>query len=161
MKSLTTVSLTITVLGCFLLLGCSSESDSPGSDNSKKVVLGKIELSNGWARPGNQGETSGAYLTISNGTASRDTLINISSEIAQKTDLHESFEDETGIIEMRPAGQQTIDSGNNLQLEPGGLHIMLINLNRDLAVGDSLSLSLEFARVGSKTIKIPVQMSTE
>ncbi len=155
MKS-TTILLTIPVLACFLLLGCSSESDS---SEKNEVILGKIELSGGWARPAKQGDTSGAYLTIANGTASRDTLIDISSNIAENAELHRSIEnDETGTIEMRPAGQQTIASGDKLRLEPGGLHIMLINLSRDLTVGDSLSISLKFTRVGTQTLKVPVQI---
>lgn len=146
----------ISLIVCFLFGGCSSESSS--KKEKEKIVLGKIELSNGWARPGSRGQTSGAYMTISNGTASVDTLISISSDVAEKAELHESFKNEDGTMSMRPAGQQIIEDGFKLQLQPGGLHIMLMNLTRDLAVGDSVSVSLQFSRSGTKSISVPVQI---
>ncbi|MDZ7658307.1 copper chaperone PCu(A)C [Fodinibius sp.] len=144
---------------CFLFLGCGSESNSSDeSGSTKEVVLGKITLDNAWARPGSQQGKSAAYLRISNGTASTDTLLSFSSEAAEKIELHESIEHDDGTISMQPAGQQVIPSGEKLRLQPGGLHLMLINLKRDIAVGDSLKLSLKFARVGTITATTPVQI---
>lgn len=150
--------LIISLFGSILLWGCSSESDSSDSANSDEVIFGKLELSGGWARPGAEGQNSGVYLTIHNGTATADTLLDLSSEVANAAEIHESIEDDDGTTLMRPAEQQVIGNGNKLELTPGSLHIMLMDLKRDLTVGDSLSVSLEFARVGSKTIKVPVQI---
>lgn len=141
----------------FLFEGCSSESSSK-SEQKKSVILGKLELVNGWARPGSKGQTSGAYLTINNGTASTDTLLSISSNVAQKTELHKSIKNEDGTISMRPAGPQIIRDGLSLQLQPGGLHIMLMKLNRNLAIGDSVSITLNFAHVGKKDVLVPVKI---
>lgn len=157
MKSLNSL-LTVFVVGCFLFLGCGSESDSPDSTNSNEVILGKMELSSGWARPGSEGQTSGLYLTITNGTASPDTLLGATSKVAGSTEIHESIENDDGTTSMRPAGKQVIQDGHKQEFAPGGLHIMLMDLTRDLTVEDSLSVSLEFARVGTKNITVPVQI---
>ena len=144
---------------CFLFLGCDSESNSSNeSDSTNEVVLGKIALDNAWARPGSQQGKSAAYLRISNGTASTDTLLSFSSNAAKSVELHESITHDDGTTGMQPAGGQVIASGEKLRLQPGGLHLMLISLNRDLAVGDSLQLSLEFARAGSVSTIVPVQI---
>jgi copper(I)-binding protein len=144
---------------CFLFLGCDSESNSSNeSDSTNEVVLGKIALDNAWARPGSQQGKSAAYLRISNGTASTDTLLSFSSNVAESVELHESITHDDGTTGMQPAGRQVIASGEKLRLQPGGLHLMLISLNRDLAVGDSLQLSLEFARAGSVSTIVPVQI---
>lgn len=149
----------ISLLGCMLFMGCSSESESQNqTDSNDVVVLGKLELSGGWARPTASGATGGAYLTIANGTASTDTLISASSYAAQKVEIHESYKTDEGTMGMRPAGMQTIAAGNTLNLKPGGLHLMMMEMKRDLAVGDSLTLSLQFARVGKKKITIPVKI---
>lgn len=148
--------LLFSVTACLLFSGCRSESNS--EDERQPVILGKLELSDGWARPASQGDTGGAYLTIANGTASDDTLLNISSETAEATELHETYENEDGTVEMRPAGKQVIKAGDELIMKPGGLHIMLMNLNRQLAAGDSLTLALQFARVGTKKITVPVKI---
>ncbi|WP_445665167.1 copper chaperone PCu(A)C [Fodinibius sp. AD559] len=145
--------------GFFLFLGCGSESNSSNESNSKQeVVLGKITLDNVWARPGSQQGKSAAYLRISNGTAAADTLLSFHSNAAESVELHESIEHDDGTTSMQPAGQQIIQDGEKLLLQPGGLHLMLINLNRDITVDDSLQISLEFARVGTVTTTAPVQI---
>ena len=146
---------TAIIVSCVLLfVGCSSESESEQED---EVVLGKIELTEAWARPASSGQTSGVYLTIANGTAEADTLLSVSSEAASKVEIHESYE-ENGVSGMRPAGQQIIKPAEELQFKPGGLHIMLTDLNRNLSVEDSVSVSLDFARVGTKNLRVPVKI---
>lgn len=147
------------LLSSILFLGCNSESNSSnGSKPSQETVLGKVALDNGWARPGSEQDKSAAYLQIINGTASVDTLLSVSSNAAQKVKLHKSVENKDGTIEMSPADRQVIAPGEKLLLEPGGLHLMFIDLEHDLATGDSLSLSLEFARAGTATITISVKI---
>lgn len=156
MKSLFTF-LFISLLGLSLSGGCSSESDSSNSGNSDEVILGKLDISDGWARPGAEGQNSAVYLTIHNGTATADTLIDISSEAADSAEVHESIKNDDGTTSMHPAGQQIIDEAEQLRLESGGLHIMLMDLTQNIEVNDSLTVSLKFARVGTKNISVPVQ----
>lgn len=158
MKSISHLLLTILSV-CFLFLGCGSESNSSNeSDSTNEVVLGKIAIDNAWARPGSQQGKSAAYLQISNGTASIDTLRSFSSDAAERVELHKSIKHEDGTSSMQPAGEQMIASGKKLRLQPGGLHLMLINLNRNIAVGDTLQLSLDFAHAGTITTTVPVQI---
>jgi len=144
------------VLALFIFVGCSSKSQQDGDNNN--VVFGKIELSGAWARPGAKGQNSAAYMTITNGTASTDTLIGASSNVSKKAQVHESYKTDSGETAMRPAGNLVIDSGNKLQITPGRYHIMLMNLKRDLAAGDSLDVTLNFQHVGKKTVRIPVKI---
>ena len=151
--------LLVILSSCFLFLGCGSESNSPNeSDSKKEVVLGKIALDNAWARPGSKQGKSAAYLRISNGTASTDTLRSFSSDAAESVELHKSIKHDDGTSSMQPAGKQVIASGKKLRLQPGGLHLMLINLKRNITVGDTLQISLEFARAGTVTTPAPVQI---
>lgn len=154
--------LLITFFGCYLFWGCGSESNSPNeSDSKKEVILGKVSLDNAWARPGPRQGNSAVYLRISNGTASTDTLLSFHCNAADTVELHESIEYADGTTSMQPAGKQIIPSGEKLQLEPGGLHLMLIDLKKDLAVGDTLQLSLEFSRVGTITTPVPIQIQNQ
>ena len=148
---------TVLITTLFVSFGCSSESNQ----QQDEVIFGKVEFSNGWARPGAQGQTSGVYLTISNGTASDETLTGVSSSVAGRAEIHESYEGESETVGMRPAGEQIISAGNNLAFEPGGLHIMLMDLKRDLVVGDTLDITLNFSRVGSMSVSVPVQTQNE
>jgi copper(I)-binding protein len=151
--------LLVILSSCFLFLGCGSESNSPNeSDSKKEVVLGKIALDNAWARPGSKQGKSAVYLRISNGTASTDTLLSFHSNATETVELHKSIENDDGTTSMRPAEQQIIPAGEKLQLQPGGLHLMLIGLKKDIAVDDTLQISLEFARAGTVTTTAPVQI---
>ncbi|MGD8427879.1 MAG: copper chaperone PCu(A)C [Balneolaceae bacterium] len=143
-------------LTSLIFWGCNSKSDKNG--NNRKVVLGKIEVSGGWARPGAEGQNSAAYMTVTNGTASIDTLTGASSNVSQEAELHESYETESGQSGMRPVGKLIIDSGDKLHIAPGGYHIMLMKLKNDLAEGDSLELTLDFQHAGPKTVRIPVKI---
>ena len=147
------------ILLCALFaFGCSSNQAEEEAKSTKKTTLGKLTIEKGWARPGSKGQSSAAYLSISNGTASQDSIISISTKAAQKAEIHESYKGENGIMGMRPAPGQVIPSGEDLYLQPGGLHIMLMKLKNDLAVKDSVDLSVKFKNVGTKTISIPVQI---
>lgn len=146
----------ITCLIIVIVCGCGSGSNQ--KNDKAEVVLGKLELSDGWARPASQGQNGAVYLTIANGTASNDTLLSVQSDAAQKAELHESYKNKNNTMAMRPVDKQPIPESEELFLEPGGLHIMLMNLKGDMTVGDSLSVSLEFGRVGTKTLRVPVRI---
>lgn len=147
----------ILLTGLVIVGICACTSHESTEEQHKEVTFGKIELSDGWVRPGSKGGMSAAYLTISNGTASRDTLANISSSAAAKAELHESYKGENGIMAMRPASQPVISSGEKLYMSPGRLHIMLHGLNKDLSVGDSVDITLTFSRVDTRSIQLPVK----
>jgi len=51
----------------------------------------------------------------------------------------------------------SIPPGGSLELRPGGLHLMLINLRRDLRPGDRFTLSLTFERAGRLAMDVPVR----
>ena len=45
-----------------------------------------------------------------------------------------------------------------MAFEPGGLHVMLINLQRDLNEGETISLVLKFKNAGEMQLEVPVKM---
>lgn len=141
-------------LAFLLITGCTTGDEE---NRDKNVTLGKYELSNGWVRPGSKGGNSAAYLRITNGTAIDDTLIAISSDISERTSLHESIEKD-GLTEMHTIADVSIESGSSMTLEPGGKHIMLMQLNNDVSEGDSVNLNFEFAQAGEKEVTLPVQL---
>lgn len=148
----------LTLVFTLFLSGCNTKKAETQEQESKQVILGKMTLEGGWARPGSKGQTSAAYFNISNGTASPDTIVSVSSPIAQKAGIHESYKGENGLSGMRPAPNQVIAAGTDLYLRPGGLHLMLMELKNKVAVGDSIQISVTFNRNGTKTIRLPVQL---
>lgn len=147
----------LVVTGVFT--GCQSKSSPPAKDLiNHSVRPDSLAISHAWIRPAAAGQNSAAYLHIFNGTSQTDTLSDIQADFATRANVHESYE-ENGMRGMRPARAPTIAPDSTLYLEPGGLHIMLMNLNRSLAAGDSVSVQLEFSESGKKNIRLPVKLS--
>lgn len=135
-----------------LLTLCLACSSSQKEKSAQKQLTGSIEISNSWVRPATEGMTSGGYFSIYNGTAKSDTLIGIDSEGVESADVHKSYTTGDGLSGMTPAGRLAIPSGDSLVLEPGGYHVMLMNLKKDIAESDTLELILEFT--GASAIKV-------
>lgn len=96
-----------------------------------------------------------AYLTIKNDSSQPDVLLSATCDVASQTMLH--LDVTNGSTEsMVPAGPITIAPGKTLVLQPGGYHLMLMNLRRTLAVGQTIHVQLVFKRAGTITVNVPV-----
>ena len=116
-----------------------------------------IDIQDAWARPGYQGDNSAVYFKINNPTDQGDGLIGADSDIAGATEIHLSKMDESGTMKMERQELVGIPAKSSTELSPGGLHIMLVNLVKDLSTGDTFPLTLEFQRVGEIIIEVEVR----
>lgn len=98
------------------------------------------------------GANSAAYMVIRNTGGEPDKLIAASTDVAKTVELHTVIE-EGGVMRMRQVeGGIDIPANGEVVLKPGGFHVMLIGLTRDLNAGDSVQLTLTFEKAG----EIPV-----
>lgn len=121
-----------------------------------------VEIKDAWARHAPGGHGSGmagngaVYVTISNPGGQPDALISASSDAAKTVELHETIND-AGVMKMRPLPKFVIPAGGKLEMKPGGSHIMLMGLTRDLKHGNTVKLRLTFEKSGVKDIEAPVK----
>lgn len=87
------------------------------------------------------GEMSAAFATLSNNTSSDIQVTAASSDAAEKTELHEMAMDGSAMV-MREVESITIPANGSVQLEPGGLHVMLIGLTEALEPGAEITIIL-------------------
>jgi copper(I)-binding protein len=106
--------------------------------------------------PGSSDGVCAAYFTIDNPTDQADTLIGVSSEVAAATEMH-AIRTNNGLVEMVPQPQVEIGAHQRVKFEPGGLHVMFVNLKHDLKPGDTFPLTLRFQRRGEITIQVTVK----
>ncbi len=109
-----------------------------------------------WARPGDPGDNSAAYMNISNDSDDDITLIAASSDVARMVEIHES-QMEDGTMRMEEVPEIVIESGETVSLEPGGFHVMMMNLEEALEPGDSFSLTLHFDEIDDIELDVPVE----
>ena len=118
-----------------------------------------IAILDAWARPGFRGDNSAVYLTINNQTNQGDGLIGANSDVAGGAEIHLSSMDAAGTMTMERQDLVVIPAKDSIELAPGGLHIMLVILGKDLSVGDTFPVTLEFQRAGDITIEVEVKQS--
>jgi copper(I)-binding protein len=115
-------------------------------------TTGGITVSDAWARPSPMMDRAvAAYMVIQNSNAAEDKLLSVESDVAQTIELHETKE-MNGMMSMSPVPNVPVPAKGKAELKPGGFHIMLIGLNRELKAGDEVQLTLNFEKAG----KVPV-----
>lgn len=97
-----------------------------------------------------------AYLTIHNAGDEAVRLIGIRTDLAKRSEIHRSSINDQGVSSMEPAGEIEIAPGDTVALEPGGLHAMLVGLQRPMAEGDTFSLTLVFSDGGEVMVEVPI-----
>lgn len=110
-----------------------------------------------WARPGTAGAETAAYMTIKAQANQADALMSASSAAANMVQVMESSTDAAGMAGMAEIDHLDIHGGETVELKPGGYHIMLMDLTKDLAVGDKVEIELTFERAGKVTIQAEVK----
>ncbi|BAJ62902.1 copper chaperone PCu(A)C [Anaerolinea thermophila] len=116
-----------------------------------------LTIQDPWARLGVAGGNSAIYLKIENATKEDDALISASCDAAMMTELHMTQMMDDGTMKMEPQEKISIPAGQTVELKPGGLHIMLMNLKKDLKTGDTLNLKLKFEKSGEIEVSVPVK----
>jgi copper(I)-binding protein len=113
-----------------------------------------LVLSEAWVRamPPGQAMTA-AYLQVLNTGETPVTVTGVSTGMGTAS-LHETRVVE-GRSTMRPVAALTLAPGEQLQLQPGGLHVMLMGLERTPVPGEDVSICL-VTDAGESCIDAPV-----
>ena len=116
----------------------------------------RLQVDSPWARASiGKSRPSAAYLTITNHRPEAVSLKSVSSPVADKTEIHK-MENSDGVMRMKPVNDLTIAAGETVKLAPGGLHVMLMQLEETLEEGDRFELRLSFQDVETITLNVPV-----
>jgi copper(I)-binding protein len=99
---------------------------------------------------------SAVYLTIVNNTAQADRLTGAATDAAAAVEIHETTM-ENDVMSMHPVDGIDIAAGESVSLAPGGLHIMLIGLQRNLIAGEKLDLTLTFEKAGQVSVEAEIR----
>jgi copper(I)-binding protein len=119
--------------------------------------LGKLAIGHPWSRPTPAGRPMGvAYLSITNNGTEPDALTGASSPAAASVQFHQTTLSD-GMARMRPLAEITIAPGATVKVEPGGIHLMLVDLKTPLELGKFVPLTLEFRKAGSITVQLAIE----
>ncbi len=140
------------VYGLMAALMFALSATMPAIAGSEDVVV-----EDAWARASiGVNRPGAAYMTIRNTGDEAVTLTGIRTDLAIMSDIHQTSTNAEGVSSMAPAGEIEIAPGDAVSLEPGGLHAMLMRLQRPMAEGESFSLTLDFSDGGEIVVEVSI-----
>ncbi|AHE97087.1 hypothetical protein THITH_00985 [Thioalkalivibrio paradoxus ARh 1] len=130
-----------------------------GSDIAECDCPPGVELaSDAWVRllPPTQPNTA-AYMTLRNLTDADLHIIAAESPAARVTELHDHVQDAEGVMRMREVDAIVIPAHGKVELKPGGLHVMLIDMVEPLQQGQHVPITLYVEGFQDLHLHAPVQ----
>jgi uncharacterized protein YcnI/copper(I)-binding protein len=139
------------------MLRLAAASAEQTSAMAGMVHAGDLMISVPWTRATPPAaKVAGGYLTITNGGKESDRLTGGSFVGGSRIEVHEMSMND-GVMKMRPLNEGLeIKPGATVKLEPGGYHLMLLDLVRPLAKGDKVKAQLQFEKAGKVDVELDV-----
>jgi len=142
----------------FLSLSCGENKyETPTNSKSDKL----IEIKNQWMSPAAKNRNSAVYFKIRNNSENTDTLYEAVSELAQITELHETYEISEDLLGMKTIKQVVIPANSTFEFSPAGFHVMLVGLLNHLPINSSGEITLKFKKAGDVTISAVSKISQD
>lgn len=140
-----TLAAAVLLLATAGLAGCADKTPGTAAPASASAEAGQsLAFSGGWAKAAETGGMTSAFGTLKNNGPEDLTIVAARSAAAGDVELHETATGADGTMTMREIdGGFVVPAGGEFQLEPGGTHLMLMELTRDLLAGDELAITLE------------------
>jgi periplasmic copper chaperone A len=129
-----------------------------GTAQAHDYNLGPLQIAHPWARATPKGAAvAGGYLKVTNKGSEPDRLIGGSTPIAGRFQIHEMTMD-NDVMKMREKeGGIVIPPGQTVELAPGGLHVMMLDLKQPLTAGEKVKGTLRFEKAGTVEVEFAVE----
>ena len=138
------------------LVACGEQSETQASQPAAEVI--KVENAYIRAMPPGQKVTA-MFLGLNNTSATPHKLIRAESNISESVELHEHKHD-NGMMKMRQVENVAIPAEGTTTLQPGGYHIMMINLKQNLQLGQKVPVTLVFEDESSLPLQVEIKAIT-
>jgi len=96
------------------------------------------------------------YLRLVNKGDKADRLVSVTSEIADRIEIHTNIQD-GDVMRMRKLDGVDIPAGAAIAFEPGSYHLMIFGLTEKLVTADEIPVTLEFEQAGKVTVPFWVE----
>jgi len=149
------LALALVVLGA----ACGGSDDSSGQRDGGPITVGEV-----WARATVDAAATGAVYVELTADAD-DALVGaaVAADIAEGVTLHETVTDHSGhdddsaMVMMNSVDRLDLPPGELVTLEPGGAHLMLVELAQPLRVGARFALTLKFDVAPDISVQVTVR----
>lgn len=112
----------------------------------------QLVVTDAWMRKPPGVDAAAVYFKVKNTSAKPITVISVTSTIATQVMIHETATVD-GLSRMRMKDKIVVAPGQTVAFAPEGLHVMLTGFKYDVAVGDTVTLSLKLD--GGGQVNVP------
>lgn len=133
-----------------------------------------VSVDQPWARSSPMMANAGAvYMDLSSGGTDRLMGVSVDPSIAAVVEIHETapvdepmddtgedsaeHEDLPGAMMMQEVGEIALPAGETVSLQPGGYHIMLLDITSPLEIGQKFEVTLTFETSGEQVVEVEVR----
>lgn len=172
------VAVVIGVGASLALAACGDDTDDAAESTAPAAAattvaggeaIAGLTVEGAWARTSPMMASAGAaYMTLTSATDDAVVGASVDPSVAGTVELHETKMADTGdmtattaegmapAMEMVPVDEIALPAGEAVALEPGGLHMMLLDLAAPLEVGTTIQITLELASGATQVVDVPV-----
>ncbi|SCG70536.1 copper chaperone PCu(A)C [Micromonospora halophytica] len=131
------------IAGCGSSDTSSTTTPTASASTSASASTGVLGVRDPWVKAADKGMTA-AFGTLVN-TGDTDVTITAASTEVSPMELHEMTMKDGQMVMQAKQGGIVIKARSEHVLQPGGDHLMLMNLTRPVPAGDELTVTLTFA----------------
>lgn len=122
----------------------------------QKIGDDVVAIMNSWVREAHEAaKVNAGYMTLVNVGTEAVTLVDIESDAYRKVEVHEMVAVD-GLMEMRELTDMEIPSKGQIQLAPGGKHLMLMGPKEYLKTGQEVDMTLIFKSGKKQKVTVKV-----
>lgn len=99
-------------------------------------------------------KATGAFMRLQ--AAQDSKLVSATSSAARSVEVHE-MSMQNDVMKMRQVPFVALPAGKAVELKPGGYHLMLLDLNKQVKDGDTVPLTLVFEGKGGRRQSVDIQ----
>jgi copper(I)-binding protein len=124
---------------------------------AQEFTAGALRVDQPWSRALPPNAPAGAaYFVIQNSGTDADTLVSLSTPVADKAELHTHVMNGE-VMKMQKVESVEVPAGGDAIFAPGGNHVMLFGLKKPLVAGESFPLTLVFQNAGAVDVEVKIE----
>jgi len=147
------------LIAIFSLLFATLSFSGCAPEATNELPKTSIVIEDAWVRASEYsakaGGMTGIFAKITNNSDKTITLVGGSTDAAMMVQTHEVV---NGMMQEKKGGIEIL-AGQTVTLEPGGLHIMLMNLAKPIVVGDKIEYTFKFEGAEEQTFTLTAKES--
>ncbi|MEV0613515.1 copper chaperone PCu(A)C [Nonomuraea sp. NPDC050404] len=139
-------ALMLAATGVALLTACGSPAPAPAAPSAAPAAatasVAKLTITDPWVKTTKSGMTAAFGTLVNNGDAPI-TIVSGTSPLSKAIELHEVVESGGKMVMRAKEGGFVVPARGTHQLQPGGDHIMLMDVTEAVEPGAKISFTLQ------------------